>query len=590
MKWGVSYYPEWTPRSEWARDLDRMNQAGLTVLRILDFGWSAIEPREGDYRWDWLDHFLELVADRDMQVVMCTPTATPPPWLAQQYPQVMIELRTGQRRPFGSRRDVDLCSPIYRDYCAEIAQRMADRYGHHATVLGWQIDNEIVGPELAPPESHSPDANWRFRRWLRERYETIDALNEAWFTIFWNQAFSDWGEVTTPRHDRVTRGWAVDHARFFSDMIIEYTKVQYDVIRPRIADHQWITTNSTAMMDRGIDHGELHNRLDVAGWDAYPGAASAGHGHPMAFTALVCDWLRASTRKPVKVLETRVTPGEPGTKLFPMLHHHGVDTVLLWHWREHRGNVEQRSQVICDWAGEPYPDHLERVKQAVESTRNLPALPDELPPKRVALIFSLDNYRVHMHKDPYDRSKLNYLDTLIAMYEPLWEAGIEMDVVPPDADLSGYELVAAPSLRLLDEADAKRITDYVAQGGALLASAKSAHQNTTAVFYPQPLSPLADVLGVTLREDARPPETPLTIQLADGTTVDAVAWPEKWETTDGEVLGHFASGPLDGRPAVLKRRFGQGHVLYLAAPSAPAITALLPEWLKHIPGLDTLIA
>lgn len=574
MKWGVSYYPELVPEADWPRDLDRMRDTGLTVLRVLDFAWSAIEPREGVYTWDWLDRFVDLVDERGMELVVCTPTATPPAWLATQYPQVMAELASGQRRPFGSRRDPDLCSPIYRDYCREIARCLGERYGQHGCVIGWQIDNEIFGPEGPPPESHSPEANWRFRRWLREKYTTIDAVNDAWFTTFWNQRFSDWGEVSTPRHERVCRGWAIDHSRFFTDMIVEFAREQYDVLRPIIRDDQWISTNSTAMLDRGIDHAKLSRAMDVAAWDAYPGAASAGHGHEMAFAALVCDWLRAATGKPVKVLETSAREGRAGPSLFQMLHAHGCDLSLIWHWREHRGNVEQRSNAICDYTGEPDEGYLERIRAAIAATGDLP--PPDVSPRKAAMLLSIDNYRHHLHRASFERSKLDYLHAVIAMYQPLFDAGVAMDVIEPGADLSGYDLVASPSLQLLDESDAVGIAAYVEAGGTLLASAKTAHLTTTAVFHLPPMSPLSDVLGVTIRRDHRS-EAPLTMKMADGETFEALGWAEAWETTDGEVLAHFMGGDLDGRPAALQRTHGRGRVLYLAAPSAGAVAHLLPS-------------
>lgn len=150
MKFGTSYYPELIDENEWSTDLTRMRNAGLGVIRMLDFAWTAIEPAEGAYTWDWLDRFLELAHSNKFEVILCTPTATAPAWLVRQYPQIMVVLAESGRREFGGRRDVSVCSAIYRDYAVRLAADLGKRYGNHPAVIGWQIDNELMGPEFAP--------------------------------------------------------------------------------------------------------------------------------------------------------------------------------------------------------------------------------------------------------------------------------------------------------------------------------------------------------------------------------------------------------------------------------------------------------
>ncbi len=576
MKIGASYYPEFCPPEEWDADLARMRDAGIAAVRVLDFAWSVMEPREGEYDWGWLDRFVDLADRREMDLVFCTPTATPPAWLATQYPQIMIEMRRGDRRPFGARRDVDVCSPIYREYACEIADRMGERYGRHPRLVGWQIDNELCGSEHEFPESHTPETTWRFRRWLRDRYGTVDRVNDAWYLTFWNQRWSDWGEVTTPRPDRVTHGWAIDYARFFSDMQVEFARLQYDVLRPLIDGRQWITHNSTAMFDRGLDHADMARALDVAGWDAYYGAASAGHGYRGEFVALACDWLRTATRKPIKIMETsfeKFTP-EGLDQYLGLLARHGADLVMLYHWRAKRGNVEQGGGV-CGFDGRPRPERLARVHQAVATARE--TAPAEPTKRSCAFIFSVDNYRVNLHRPSWVHkpARPDYLDAMIPTYAAALEHLGPMDVVAPGEPLTDYRIVFAPALRLLDEEDAAVIRDYVAVGGVLVAAGQMAHQSTTGVFHRTLGQPLQPMLGVEVRFEPSEPDG-VEIVWPGGDVHPAEGWFERWDACDGEVLASFQGGAHDGVPAMLHRRYGKGAVFFSAATGLDAVRRLLP--------------
>lgn len=75
MKFGVGYYPELVPADEWERDLKLMREAGMDVIRIFDFAWTALEPREGRYDFEWADRFVDMAGQAGLQIILCTPTA-----------------------------------------------------------------------------------------------------------------------------------------------------------------------------------------------------------------------------------------------------------------------------------------------------------------------------------------------------------------------------------------------------------------------------------------------------------------------------------------------------------------------------------
>ena len=154
MMLGTCYYPEhWDP-SLWEEDLERMLQAGIRVIRIAEFAWSKVEPREGEYTYEFFDSFLEKVAKTDMKVIFCTPTATPPAWLTDKYPEVLNGTMDGVLFRHGARRHYNYNSPVYQRFAANITERFASHYAPHPSIIGWQIDNELNCEVSEFPESY----------------------------------------------------------------------------------------------------------------------------------------------------------------------------------------------------------------------------------------------------------------------------------------------------------------------------------------------------------------------------------------------------------------------------------------------------
>lgn len=184
MELGVCYYPEHWPESGWAQDAQRMVGMGIRYVRIAEFAWSRIEPSPGHFQWDWLDRAIATLADAGLQVVMCTPTATPPKWLVDADPTLLAVDAQGQTRGFGSRRHYCFSSASYRAQSDRITTAVAQRYGQHPAVVAWQTDNEYGCHDTVL--SYSAAAVAGFRVWLQARYTTIEALNQAWGTVFWS--------------------------------------------------------------------------------------------------------------------------------------------------------------------------------------------------------------------------------------------------------------------------------------------------------------------------------------------------------------------------------------------------------------------
>src|SRR6185369_14566593 len=87
-----------------------------------------------------------------------------------------------------------------------------------------------------------------------------------------------------------------------------------------------------------------------------------------------------------------------------------------------------------------------------------------------------------------------------------WHAfmGTPTDVLPVDADLSGYEAVVVPALYLMSQATHARLRAYAAQGGRLVITAGSGLVDEWVRVTPNSLADLIGARTLALGPDWRP--------------------------------------------------------------------------------------
>ena len=264
---GVCYYPEHWPEETWATDAALMIKTGLTWVRIGEFAWSRLEPKSGDMNWGWMDRAIETLGSAGLKIILGTPTATPPRWILDKWPDMLTVDDQGRARRFGSRRHYCFSHSGYRQECARIVRLLGERYGQNPHIAAWQIDNEFGCHETTL--SYSTSALTEFRDWLGQKYQSPQALNDAWGNVFWSMEYNEFDEVDLPQLT-VTQpnpSHVLDFRRFSSDQVVTFNRVQTDVLRgltdaPLIHNYMGRVTDS--------DHYDVGNDLDIASWDSYP--------------------------------------------------------------------------------------------------------------------------------------------------------------------------------------------------------------------------------------------------------------------------------------------------------------------------------
>ncbi len=550
MRFGVCWYPEQWPRERWATDIEMMAGLGLDLVRVGEFAWARMEPEPGRYDWEWLDTVIAMVGDAGMGVVLGTPTATPPVWLMRAHPDIMITDQRGVRVPYGSRRHTCTTSATYRRESLRITDALVDRYGTNPAVVGWQVDNE--------PGNHDSARCWcnecetAFSAWLRDRFGTIDALNEAWGTIFWSQTYPDFEAVRLPRDTMTSQHPALRlaHRKFASDQSVDFLRAQFDRIRSGVPADVPITTNLYCE-DLNVDARAIARLGGVASMDNYP------HGVSTPFdTAYLLDlhatasgldgqaWVMEQQVGPVNWTDEnpQVPRGQARLWMWQSALH-GYDASLVFRWRAARYGQEQYHTGLLRHDGTP-----ERVFEEVRST--IAEIKRESLPKprpRIAIIHSYkDAWAIEIN--PHRRG-LTHRALLFEAYRAARSLGLDVAVVDSTDDLASFEIVLAPAIQISTPERIAAIERALDAGTEVILGARSFVIDRENAWSDRPLpAGLTDRLGARVIE---PTSQNLAVTIEPWGTPAGI-WTDVLEVDSAEIVARYGGSTyLDGSPAVV---------------------------------------
>jgi len=579
---GADYNPEqWENYSGIIeKDITMMKQAKCNIMSVGIFSWAKLEPQEGLYNFTWLDEIIDKLYAAGVHIFLATPSGARPAWMSQKYPQV---LRIGRDRVpalHGGRHNHCLTSAVYRQKVQQINQQLAERYAHHPAVIGWHISNEYGG------ECHCDSCQQKFRLWLQERYQTLEALNEAWWSTFWSHTYSDWSQIESPapQGEVSIHGLNLDWKRFNTAQVTDFCREE---AKPLKAVNPAIPTTTNFMeYFYDYDYWKLAEAIDFISWDSYPMWHREKDETLLAcYTALYHDMMRSLKQgKPFFLMESTpsATNWQPLSKLKkPGMHilsslqavAHGADSVQYFQWRKSRGSVEKFHGAIVDHVG-----HIDtRVGREVsELGRILEAMAPVAGSRveaKVALIFDQESRWAMDDAQGPRNCGLEFEKTLAEHYRPFWEQGIAVDVINADCDISDYALVIAPMLYMVRDGFADKVTRFVEQGGQFVTTYWSGIVNESDLCYLDGFpGPLRKLLGIWAEEiDSLGDDDSNQIQGLAGNKAD-LQGPyqvrhlcELIHLETADAVAHYREDFYANRPAVTVNQVGSGKAWYVAS-------------------------
>ena len=573
MHYGVDYYPEQWDRECWETQVTMIKGLGLDMIRFIEFAWEKVEPEKGIFDFDWLDEIIDLIPQYHIKILLGLPTTSPPDWLVQQSPQK----QDYQAKDGKFSRQCCVNSPVYQQHAQCIVTKMAEHYGKHPAVAGWQIEQQR--DHYSTGICYCDNCANAFREWLRHKYTTLDRLYEAWGREFLPMSIADWNEIPIPQPAaaKSNPSLLLDYYRFRSDSNVYHQRRQIAILR-QLAPHQIITHNIKEIRIDDTNLFHLAEHPDAVCWDNF-----LADGEDPIKSALSHDLIRSLSTQSYQVI------GQQGNNInqneYPSTAKPEAARLWMYQALAHgatrmtyfQGDTTTKGQEPCHRnslkSGEEPTRTIAEISKTHQELRQLErVLREATVNARVAVLYSFDNQwalSIQSHNREFD-----YRQHFLCYYRALWELNIPVDIVPLWKDLSQYGVVIAPTLFAVDETIVNNLEGFVKGGGCLISTLRSGMKdwNNRAIQEPL-LEKLRTLLGVETEDiDSLNPcvknRVRFVIARLGRKDYPVNTWTEILKPHGAEVLAEYQDDFCRFTPAVTRHRFGRGFVFHIGCISS----------------------
>jgi beta-galactosidase len=596
----------------WRGDLKKIRALGFNTVRAW-IDWASAEPREGSYRFDTLDVIVELAEQEGLRVFVQVYMDSAPEWVGRKHPDSLFvssnglavkpESSPGYCRDHPAVRKAD--NAFYRALSAHLAKSKAflgfDLWSE-PHVINWANPAYIPNPEFC----FCTNTQRRYRDWLKKKYTTLDALNEAWY-----RRYESWEEIEPNRLSTILSytGY-IDWKAFIVDKLGEDLRERRDSVKaasPRViaashaagvglfaSPHYW---------EGQSDDWTMAAQVDYYGTSFYPKHSAFVDRDPQWRAALL-DFTRsfgfAGGRGGFHIGELQGGFGTIALNVSPTV---TPEDLRIWSWsalaRGAKGifcyafypmstGYESGGFGLIELDGKLTVRSREIGRIAALVGRNQQLFLQARPPKaQVAIVYNpLSHFaggrqRATAYGGPQGEAAGIERDSLLGAYEALFPSNLPLDFVHASfvtaEELAQYKLVILPYPIMLPERSVGVIAKYVAAGGALVSEARagwsSERGRASDVIPGMGLSEVfcARETAVETAPQGRSEivwDSNMLRGLERGARLPARWYKENLEPLGdrGRIVARFA----DGSPAAVAAEYGKGKTLLLGSFVAAA--------------------
>ncbi|MGA3043522.1 MAG: beta-galactosidase [Bryobacteraceae bacterium] len=575
--------------AEWGNDLDQIKAVGFNTIKCW-VDWATAEPKPGVFDFKNLELLLKLADERGLRVIIQIYLDSAPDWVGHRYPEGRFVDRSGaivtsQSAPGycidheGVRREiVKFLETLSRD-----ANRSQSLYGwdvwSEPHVINWADFSWLAQPEFC----FCPGSQARFRQWLRTKYNTLDALNAAWY-----RKFESWDQVEAPRFSTIlSYADYMDWRAFIDDKLAGDLKTRTEAIRSAdrthpISSHAGAPGLFTSPTDGygEPDDWKMSASTDFYGTSLYPRHSESARPWPYWMLAAGLDFTRSAGHafgKGFWIGELQAGQGATGMRIVePVTAHdeefwmwqavaHGAREIANYAWYPMSSGFESNGYGLINLDGTLTDRARAAGRVAAIVGRNARRLNQAQPaPAEVAILYDRLSYMVGGRQPSPSTLGNAERDSLLGLYRAFFETGIPVDFVHPmalDADrLRQYKLLFLPYPVMLPRGVADVLKQYVKQGGTVVAEARLAWNDERG--FASPVVPgfgLDELFGareILIRPEAEPKM--LLSGLLPGQTALGAAFEEHLKALPGaQVLATFPSGDA----AIVQKAYGHGKAI-----------------------------
>ncbi|NBJ93906.1 beta-galactosidase [Parablautia muri] len=577
---GGDYNPEqWLESPEILdKDIAYFKKAKINEVSLGIFSWSVLEPEEGKFHFEWMEEIIDRLYENGISTILATPSGARPKWMADKYPEVLRMDETRRRMLYGTRHNHCYTSPVYREKTRIMNQELARRFGPHPGVIAWHISNEYGG------ECHCPLCQEEFRKWIQNRYQTVERLNHAWATTFWSHKYNRFDQVESPSSigEPGLHGLNLDWRRFVTDRTLDFIRHEIAAIRNGGSDKP---TTINMMYDfRELNYHKLADVIDFVSWDNYP----QWHKKEEILTArdsgMQHDIMRSLRKEPFFLMEScpSATNWQPVSKLKKpgMLHAasmqavaHGSDSVLYFQLRQSQGSSEKFHGAVIDHYGGEDTRVFGEVSQVGESLRRLGEVAGTMPKAKVAVLFDWESRWAMEDAQGPRNDGLFYKESVLKSYHAFRNLGLDVDMIDMEQPLEDYKIVAAPMLYMFRAGFEEKARRFVSEGGKFILTYWSGIVDETDLcFLEGTPHGLMDVMGLRSTEidglydgevNSGVPVEGNTLHMAHTYACSHLCDLVRLSTAEAVLV--YGSDFYKGMPALTKNNFGEGQAYYICA-------------------------
>lgn len=474
---GVDYYPEQWDASLLDADLDTIIELGSNVIRIGEFSWHLMEKKEGEYDFSFFDHVIEKAKAKNLKIIMGTPTATIPAWLAKKHPDIISEFEGGKKRSFGGRHVYCFNSTLMYEYSEKIIRELINHYKDEEAIVAWQIDNEIghEGSDVC----YCQNCQKKFRSFLAKKFDyDIDKLNDTYGTTFWSQEYNEFDEIPMPMETITTHNPSLrlDWERFRSESIVQFMIFQKDIIKEIAPDAIVMHDFPGGGLTKHVDYAKVAAQMDQVAYNNYP--VWGGQKKPIAphEIGFGLDYIRGLKGENFWITEAIMgAQGHDVTGFLPRPNQaklwsyqgmaHGCDSLMYFRYRGATKGAEQFCYGVIDadnvkrrkfYEVQSFFQDISKYNQVLEASIE----------NQVAILYdydSLASFRI--------QSQSILLDITTEMqkfYKTFYDVNVGVDVIPESRDFSKYKVLVIPQLIITKPEMEKRVKVFVENGGTVV--------------------------------------------------------------------------------------------------------------------------
>jgi beta-galactosidase len=582
--YGVAYYPEYMPYERLEADVDLMQKAALTVVRVGESTWSSWEPRDGEFQFAWMERVLDRLHQAGIKVILGMPTYSVPTWLYKKYPDILVT-HYGAAPPlsdpytptypsshtpgyYGPRQNYDFLNPHFRRHAERVIRQIVGHFSTHPAVIGYQIDNE-TSPSRVPTRY----ATAAFVDRLTRKYKETDTINRLWGLAYWGQLVDKWEDLPTPDGVR-NPGYKLEWENFQHDIVTDFLAWQAQIVNEYRRADQFITTCFSGGVHTDVDQWAIARSLDIVAVNPYLETQSRLDARGIWLTGDLArslkhsNYLVAETNAQTIGWDSRTQyPPYPGQlRLIAYAHlAAGANMVEYWHWSSLHYGQETYWKGVLSHDLEPNRAYAEVSRVAHELKRIGPQLVNVAKHSDVAILFSADSANAISYMPFSDR--VDYGTVLRQMYNALYALNVEPDIVhAEDGSLTRYKVVLVPPLYSASDQVLQGLADYVRSGGHVVMAFKSgfADQHST-VRHEMAPGPLRAAAGFRYQEFTSVPEPRRLTPDPYGVGEDnrGAVWQEFVIPETAEVVASVEH-PYWHFPAITRNHYGAGSLTYEA--------------------------